>query len=122
MGAFNDVTITNRKMADLYQRYWGGDDLTCGEILSHFLPCGEILFCQKRGFFENFRDTSTQITPKITFYCIFVNKFHKNFEKSAKNFFAAHSAPKMWRNAPIFSARVWKIHPSPFEGSPPKCL
>ena len=71
-------------------------------------------------FFRNFRDVSTHNTPKITFYCIFINKFPKNFEKSAQKFFAAPSAPKVWRNTPIFSARVWKIHPPPLGGHPPQ--
>ena len=62
----------------------GGDPISV-EILSKFSKIVEMLFFQKRGFFRNFRDVSTYNTPKITFYCIFINKFPKNFEKSAQN-------------------------------------
>merc|ERR1711954_262844 len=92
---------------------------TCGEILSKFCPVEKYFLPKIWDFFRNFRDVSTHNTPKITFYCIFINKFPKNFEKSAQKFFAAPSAPKVWRNTPIFSARLWKNHPPPFEGSPP---
>ena len=70
--------------------------------------------------FENFRGNYTQITPKSTFYCFLLRNFPKIYKKSAQKFFAAPSAPKVWRNTPIFSARLWKNHPPPFEGSPPK--
>ena len=40
---------------------------------------------QKRVFFRNFRDISTNATPKISFYCIFINNFPKNFQKNAQN-------------------------------------
>ena len=105
----------------IHNRYiFGGrGEGTSVEILSKFSSCVEILFCQKWGFFENFRDTSTQITPKITFYCIFINKFHKNFEKSAQKFFAAPSVPKTCRNISIFYP--WSEDgTTPLEGSPPK--
>ena len=98
----------------------GGGDGTSVDELSKFGSECRWTFCQKWGFFENFRDTSTQITPKITFYCIFINKFPKNFEKSAQKFFAAPSAPKTCRNTPIFSARVWRNNPPPLRGHPPK--
>ena len=65
---------------------WGGGDPTSVEILSKFSKIVEILFSQKRGFFRNFRDVSTYNTPKITFYCILINKFPENFEKSAQKF------------------------------------
>ena len=61
-------------------------------------------FFPKRGIFRIFRDVSTNNTPKTTFNCIFINKFPKNFEKSAQklsnfeksaqNFFAAPSTPQ----------------------------
>merc|ERR1711873_273899 len=89
---------------DTYQRYLGGLTPPVEKYFRNFRPCGEILFAQNRGFFRNFRDVSTYNTPKITFYFIFINKFPKNFEKSAQKFFAAPSAPKTSRNTPIFRA------------------
>ena len=94
--------------------------------------CGEILFAQNRGFFRNFRDVSTYNTPKITFYCIFINKFPKNFEKSAQKFFAAPSAPrkthfrrlrrrKCGEIPQFFRPDCGKIAPPPLRGHlPPK--
>ena len=100
--------------------YWGGGWGHLWRNTFEILSCGEIVFAQNLGFLRNFRDVSTHNTPKITFYCIFINKFPKNFEKSAQKFFAAPSAPKVWKNTPIFSARLWKIHPPPLRGHPPK--
>ena len=73
----------------------GGGNPSSVEILSKILQFVEILFCQKWGFFENFRDTSTQITPKIAFHCIFIHKFPKNFEKSAQKF--SRCLRRLWR-------------------------
>ena len=99
--------------------FLGGGDPTSVDELSKISKFVDELFCQKWGFFENFRDTSTQITPKITFYCIFINKFPKNFEKSVQKFFAAPSAPKTCRNTSIFYP--WSEDgTTPLEGSPPK--
>ena len=94
-------------------RVFLGGEGTSVEILSKFWSECRNTFCQKWGFFENFRDTSTQITPKITFYCISINKFHKNFEKSAQKIFAAPSAPKTCRNISIF-------YPLSIDGNPPR--
>ena len=111
--------------------FWGCDP-TSVEILSKFSKIVEILFSQKRGFFRNFRDVSTYNTPKITFYCIFINKFPKNFEKSAQKFFAAPSAPRKTHfrrlrrrkcgEIPQFFRPDREKSPPPFEGSPPQYL
>ena len=85
----------------------------------NFRPCGAILFAQYRGFFEIFKMYLRTTPQKITLYWILINKFPKNFEKSAQKFFAPPPAPKTCRNTPIFSARVWRNNP-PFEGSPPQ--
>ena len=74
----------------------------------------------KRGFFSKFSWRIYQQRPKNHFYCIFINKFPKNFEKSAQKFFAAPSAPKTCRNTPIFSALVCRNTPPPLRGHPPK--
>ena len=84
----------------------------------NFRPCGEILFAQNRGFFRNFRDVSTHNTPKITFYCIFINKFPKNFNKNAKNFRGAFGAASVEKYPNVFGPSVESSFP-PFEGSPP---
>ena len=55
------------------------------------------IFSSKQELFRNFRDVSTSNTPKINFYCIFINKFPKNFEKGAQKFFAASSTPQKTR-------------------------
>ena len=79
-----------------------GGEGTCVEILSKFSALCRSIFSKKWSFFGNFRDTSTQITPKSTFYCFFIKKFPQNLQKSAQKFFAAPSAPKTCRNISIF--------------------
>ena len=107
--------------------FGGGGEGTSVEILSKFWPECRNTFSLKTGFFRNFRDVSTYNTPKITFYCIFINKFPKNFEKSAQKFFAAPSAPRKTRFrrrkrveiSPFF--HPWSVDgtPPPFWGDPP---
>ena len=70
----------------------------CRSIFKFLAVCC-CIFSQKWVVFRNFRDASTKTTPKITFYCIFINKFPKYFKKRAQNFFAAPSAPQ---NPPFF--------------------
>ena len=75
----------------------------------------------KWPFFGNFRDTSTQITPKSTFYCFFIKKFPQNLQKKGSKFFAAPSAPKTCKNNPIFSPQVRRWNPPPKRAHlPPK--
>ena len=62
------VRFMQERLEASHQSYLGGGDPTCGEIL----------FARNRGFF---RDVSTYNTPKITFYCIFINKFRKKCSK-----------------------------------------
>ena len=52
---------------------------------------------EKPDFFQNFRDISTKIELKITFYCIFIKKSN-NFEKSAQNI-----SRRLWRHEKPFS-------------------
>ena len=92
---------------------------TSVEILFEISPECRNTFLPKSRIFRKFSRYFYTITPKITFYCIFINKFHKNFEKSAQKFFAAPSAPKTCRNISIFYP--WSEDgTTPLEGSPPK--
>ena len=69
-----------------YLRYlWS---LRTRNFQGRFSKIVEILFSQKRGFFQNFRDVSTYNTPKITLYCIFINKFPKKFRKKVNKKFS----------------------------------
>ena len=43
-------------------------------------------FLPKMKIFRNFRDTSTQITPKSTFFAVLLRKFPKIYKKVLKNF------------------------------------
>ena len=76
-------------------------------------------FSQKRVFFRNFRDVSTN-TPKITFYCIFINKFPKMSKRVLKNFQNSKKVLKIFsrrrrrRENPPFS-----IFCPPVNGTPP---
>merc|ERR1711989_19117 len=76
---------------------FGGDEGTSVEILFEISPECRNTFLPKSRIFRKFSRYFYTITPKITFYCIFINKFHKNFEKSAQKFFAAPSAPRKTR-------------------------
>ena len=67
--------------------FWGRGEGTSVEILSKFSKIVEILFSQERGFFSIFSRCIFIQHPKVTFYCSFINKFPKNFEKSARKFF-----------------------------------
>ena len=83
--------------------FWeGGGAGTSVEILFEISPECRNTFLPKSRIFRKFSRYFYTITPKITFYCIFINKFHKNFEKSAQKFFTAPSAPKTCRNISIF--------------------
>ena len=84
---------------------------TSVEILFEISPECRNTFLPKSRIFRKFSRYFYTITPKITFYCIFINKFHKNFEKSAQKFFAAPSAPKTCRNISIFSPLVCRWNP-----------
>ena len=64
----------------------GGGEGTSVEILFEISPECRNTFLPKSRIFRKFSRYFYTITPKITFYCIFINKFHKNFEKSAKKF------------------------------------
>ena len=90
---------------------WGGGEGTSVEILFEISPECRNTFLPKSRIFRKFSRYFYTITPKITFYCIFINKFHKNFEKSAQKFFAAPSAPKTCRNISIFSPLVCRWTP-----------
>ena len=112
--------------------YWYQGDLgegTSVEILSKFWSECRNTFLPKSRIFRKFSRYFYTITPKITFYCIFINKFHKNFEKSAQKFFAAPSAPRKTRFRRLRRRKRVEISPffhpwsvdgtPPLEGSPP---
>ena len=99
-------------------RFGGGGEGTSVEILFEISPECRNTFLPKSRIFRKFSRYFYTITPKITFYCIFINKFHKNFEKSAQKFFAAPSAPKTCRNISIFSPLVCRWNPPPLRGDP----
>ena len=96
-----------------YQAYlWGGGQGTLVDVSQIFWKLVDVFFSQKRVFFRNFRDVSANNTPKITFCCIIINKFPKNFQKSAQKFFAAATAPRK----PPFSNFLL---PTPWRWDPP---
>ena len=68
---------------------------------------------EKMGIFWSFWDISTKTTTKITFDCISIYKFPKNFENRAQKFFEAPSAP---RKNPLFQFFCLFL----LEGWPPK--
>ena len=114
-----------------YLGYLGGGEGTSVEILFEISPeCRNTFFLPKSKIFRKFSRYFYTVTPKITFYCIFINKFHKNFEKSAQKFFPAPSAPRkthFWRlwcrkcgEIPqFFRPECGKFTPPPLRGPPP---
>ena len=72
---------------------WVGGLCTLVEVSQIFAVVKNDFF-QKMSIFRDFWDTSTKTTPKTTFYCIFINKFPKNDQESAQNFFATPTAPQ----------------------------
>ena len=115
---------SQKSICCMYQGYFcGGGPRDLGRCISKFLEVGRCIFPQKRVFFRNFRDVSTNNTPKITFYCIFIYKFPKNFEKVLKNFQISKKVLKNFsrrlrrRENPFFPSF---FSPPPLEGWPPK--
>ena len=78
----NLLLLTN--IGFIFREILGGGEGTCIEILSKFSALCRSIFSKKWQFFGNFRDTSTQITPKSTFYCFFIKKFPQNLQKVAE--------------------------------------
>ena len=72
------------------------------DVSPNFWPLVEVFFSQKWVFFRNFRDISTNTTPKITFYCIFINNFLKESKKVLRNFSGAFGAAKKLAVSNIF--------------------
>ena len=56
--------------------------------------------------------------PKNHFYCIFINKFHKNFKKVRKNFSRHLRQRKRVEISPFFTPGL-KMEPHPQRGHPP---
>ena len=76
-------------------------------------------FAKNEDFSKIFEILLHRSPQKSLFIAFLLTNFPKISKISAQKFFAAPSAPKMWRNTPIFSAQVWKIPPPPLRGHPP---
>ena len=73
---------------------------------------------KKGAFFRNFRDISTKTTSKITFYCIFIKKYPKNFENSAQKFLRSLRCHRKPFFLQFFCPPPWQMEP-PCRADPP---
>ena len=86
---------------------------TLADVSQNFLKLVDVFFPQKPGFFRNFRNVSTNNTPKITFFEFFGKFVNKNAIKSDFWGVVCRYISKISKKIPDFGQKVF-LHRAKF--------